>query len=99
MTTLGCTPADKRRVAAVCLPSCSRTSSPVRPVVRRLPAERGGQAVVHAQYLAYVRWAFHGQFTGQDAWAVDLMDIPPERLYRPDVSVIEWRRLVEKNHR
>ncbi len=50
-------------------------------------------------YRLYVRWAFHGQFTGQDSWAVDLMDIPPERLYRPDASVIEWRRLVEKNHR
>lgn len=51
------------------------------------------------KYYAYVRWAFHGQFTGQDAWAIDLMNIPPERLYRPDVSVIEWRRLVEKLHR
>jgi nitrite reductase/ring-hydroxylating ferredoxin subunit len=51
------------------------------------------------QYLAYIRWAFHGQFTGQDAWMVDVMDIPPERLYRPDASVIEWRRLVEEQHR
>ena len=51
------------------------------------------------QYLAYIRWVFHGQFTGQDAWMVDVMEIPPERLYRPDVSVIEWRRLVEEQHR
>jgi hypothetical protein len=51
------------------------------------------------RYYAYIRWAFHVQFTGQDAWAVDLMDIPPERLYRPDVSVIQWRRLVERQHR
>jgi nitrite reductase/ring-hydroxylating ferredoxin subunit len=57
------------------------------------------RALFRLKYRLYVRWAFHGQFTGQDAWAVDLMDIPPERLYRPDVSVIEWRRLVEKNHR
>jgi phenylpropionate dioxygenase-like ring-hydroxylating dioxygenase large terminal subunit len=51
------------------------------------------------QYLAWIRWVFHGQFTGQDAWMVDVMDIPPERLYRPDASVIEWRRLVEEQHR
>jgi phenylpropionate dioxygenase-like ring-hydroxylating dioxygenase large terminal subunit len=50
-------------------------------------------------YLGYIRWAFHGQFTGQDAWMVDVMDIPPERLYRPDSSVIEWRKLVEEQHR
>ena len=23
-------------------------------------------------------------------------DAPPERLYRPDISLIEWRRLVEE---
>ena len=45
------------------------------------------------QYAAWIRWVFHGQFTGQDAWMVDVMDIPPERLYRPDASVIEWRRV------
>jgi len=50
-------------------------------------------------YLGYIRWAFHGQFTGQDAWMVDVMNIPPERLYRPDASVIEWRKLVEEQHR
>jgi nitrite reductase/ring-hydroxylating ferredoxin subunit len=50
-------------------------------------------------YAAYIRWAFHGQFTGQDAWMVDVMDIPPERLYRPDTSVIEYRRMVEDQHR
>jgi phenylpropionate dioxygenase-like ring-hydroxylating dioxygenase large terminal subunit len=52
-----------------------------------------------AKYAAYIGWAFHGQFTGQDAWAVSVMDIPPERLYRPDISVIEWRRMVEEQHR
>ena len=25
-------------------------------------------------------------------------DAPPERLYRPDVSLLEWRRLVEEGH-
>jgi len=51
------------------------------------------------KYLAFIRWAFHGQFTGQDAWMVDVMDCPPERLYRPDRSVLEYRRLVERFHR
>ena len=50
-------------------------------------------------YLMYIRWIFHGQFTGQDAWIVDVMDCPPERMYRPDRSVIEYRRLVEQQHR
>ncbi len=58
-----------------------------------------GRLWFRLQYLAYIRWVFHGQFTGQDAWMVDVMDIPPERLYRPDSSVIEWRRLVEEQHR
>lgn len=61
--------------------------------------ERLSQLWFRVQYLAYIRWVFHGQFTGQDAWMVDVMDIPPERLYRPDASVIEWRRLVEEQHR
>ena len=61
--------------------------------------ERLGRLWFRIQYLAYIRWVFHGQFTGQDAWMVDVMDIPPERLYRPDASVIEWRRLVEEQHR
>ena len=30
---------------------------------------------------------------------VDVMDAPPERLYRPDVSITEWRRLFEEQHR
>jgi phenylpropionate dioxygenase-like ring-hydroxylating dioxygenase large terminal subunit len=58
-----------------------------------------GDLTFKLKYLAYIRWAFHGQFTGQDAWMVDVMDCPPERLYRPDRSVIEYRRLVEEQHR
>jgi nitrite reductase/ring-hydroxylating ferredoxin subunit len=48
-----------------------------------------------AKYLAAIRWLFHGQFTAQDAWMVDVMDAPPERLYRPDVSMTAWRRHIE----
>ncbi|MBV2149827.1 Rieske 2Fe-2S domain-containing protein [Sphingobium sp. AS12] len=47
----------------------------------------------YLHYLTVIRWLFHGQFSGQDHWMVAQTDAPPERLYRPDVSVIEWRRL------
>jgi len=62
--------------------------------------ESGVAAWTHRlKYLAFVRWLFHGQFSGQDAWMVSETDCPPERLYRPDVSVITWRRLVEHEAR
>ncbi len=48
-----------------------------------------------AKYLGGIRWLFHGQFSGQDKWMVDLTDAPPERLYRPDVSLTSWRAMVE----
>lgn len=47
------------------------------------------------RYWTYIRWLFHGKFTGRDAWMVEEMDSPPERLFRPDVSITRWRRLVE----
>lgn len=49
----------------------------------------------YAKYLGGIRWLFHGNFSGQDHWMVGATDAPPERLYRPDISLIEWRRLVE----
>lgn len=53
-------------------------------------------ALFKVSYLAAIRWLFHGQFTRQDAWMVDVTDAPPERLYRPDVSITAWRRMLEK---
>ncbi|HXV94126.1 MAG TPA: Rieske 2Fe-2S domain-containing protein [Pseudonocardia sp.] len=50
----------------------------------------------HLKYLGAIRWLFHGQFSGQDAWMVEATDAPPERLYRPDVSLTEWRKLCEE---
>jgi hypothetical protein len=50
-------------------------------------------------YRLWVRWIFHGQFNDEDALMVDVMDAPPERLYRPDVSLTEWRRLCERDER
>ena len=48
------------------------------------------------RYLAGIRWLFHGNFSNQDAWMVEATDAPPERLYRPDISLIAWRRLCER---
>lgn len=50
-------------------------------------------------YRTWVRWVFHGMFNDEDRLMVDVMDAPPERLYRPDVSITEWRRLVEETAR
>lgn len=49
-----------------------------------------------ATYLSAIRWLFHGQFTAQDAWMVDVMNAPPERLYRPDQSITALRRHIEQ---
>ena len=54
------------------------------------------RALFYFKYLAGIRWLFHGQFSAQDHWMVAETDAPPERLYRPDISLIEWRRLVEE---
>jgi Homotrimeric ring hydroxylase len=51
------------------------------------------------RYLLLFRWLFHGQFSAQDEWMVNVMDAPPERLYRPDVSITAWRRLCEQASR
>ncbi|WP_210012233.1 hypothetical protein, partial [Brevundimonas sp. S30B] len=47
------------------------------------------------KYLGAVRWLFHGQFSGQDKWMVEVTDAPPEKLYRPDDSLLQWRKLAE----
>ncbi|HEY7061823.1 MAG TPA: Rieske 2Fe-2S domain-containing protein [Chloroflexota bacterium] len=52
-----------------------------------------------AKYRAWFRWVFHGQFNGQDQWIIRQMEIPPERLYRPDVSITAWRKLCQEQAR
>src|SRR5581483_4968438 len=47
------------------------------------------------KYWTNLRWIFHGLFNDQDALMVEDMDSPPERLYRPDVSIIAWRKMCE----
>lgn len=50
------------------------------------------------KYLGGIRWLFHGNFSDQDHWMVSSTSAPPERLYRPDISLLEWRRLVEEGN-
>lgn len=56
------------------------------------------RALFYAKYIGGIRWLFHGDFSGQDGWMVEHTDAPPERLYRPDISLLEWRRLVEEGN-
>ncbi|HWC83537.1 MAG TPA: Rieske 2Fe-2S domain-containing protein [Pseudonocardiaceae bacterium] len=58
--------------------------------------ERGIKALgFYAKYLGFIRWLFHGQFSAQDKWMVEVTDAPPERLYRPDDSLLKWRKLAD----
>jgi hypothetical protein len=50
----------------------------------------------YVKYLGFIRWLFHGQFSAQDKWMVEVTDAPPERLYRPDDSLLKWRKLAEE---
>jgi phenylpropionate dioxygenase-like ring-hydroxylating dioxygenase large terminal subunit len=50
-------------------------------------------------YWIWARWVFHGLFNDQDRLMVEVTDAPPERLYRPDVSLTAWRRMVEEEAR
>jgi phenylpropionate dioxygenase-like ring-hydroxylating dioxygenase large terminal subunit len=52
-----------------------------------------------AWYRLWVRWIFHGGFNGQDQWMIEQMAIPPERLYRPDVSITAWRKWCQERAR
>jgi hypothetical protein len=58
-------------------------------------AQGVGALLFRLKYWVYLRPIFHGQFNDQDTWMVRLMRTPPERLYRPDVSIIAWRKLAE----
>jgi hypothetical protein len=59
-------------------------------------SSRAAKAWAHAFFWTYYRWAHLVQFNNQDAWMVGLMpETPPERLYRPDVSITAWRKLCE----
>ena len=54
-----------------------------------------GALKYRGKYWSAIRPLFHGEFSGQDEWMVDVCDAPPERLYRPDSSLTAWRKMVE----
>lgn len=53
-------------------------------------------ALFRLQYWLYLRWLLHVQFNNQDASVVKLMKTPPEQIFRPDHSIVAWRRLCEQ---
>jgi phenylpropionate dioxygenase-like ring-hydroxylating dioxygenase large terminal subunit len=57
------------------------------------------RALFKLWYYTWVRWVFHGMFNAEDALMVDVMDAPPELLYRPDHNLIDWRRHVDDKAR
>jgi phenylpropionate dioxygenase-like ring-hydroxylating dioxygenase large terminal subunit len=68
----------------------------------QLVAQQGGplrRLIFRLYYWLWVRWVFHGMFNDEDKLMVDVMDAPPERLYRPDISLTEWRRKCEVDTR
>lgn len=52
------------------------------------------------RYWSYILWIHHYQFNGQDLAVVGAMpESSPSPAFRPDESIIAWRRLVEENAR
>lgn len=47
-------------------------------------------------YWLYFRWIQQIMFGNQDYQMVKLTDSPPERLFRPDLSIIAWRKMCEQ---
>ena len=43
------------------------------------------------RFWLYIRWAYMWQFNRQDQQMIEQVSIPPERLFRPDKSIITWR--------
>lgn len=52
-----------------------------------------------AWYWIWRRWAYHWRFNAQDQRMVESMRTPPERLYRPDVSITAWRKMCQTQAR
>ena len=52
------------------------------------------------RYWSYIRWIFQTLLNGrQDGYLVRNMNTPPERLYRPDVSITAWRTMCHEHAR
>lgn len=47
----------------------------------------------HLEYWLNIYWLHYRFFNRvQDQWVIELMNTPPERLYRPDRSITGWRK-------
>src|SRR5579862_752099 len=49
-----------------------------------------------AYYWLFYRWVNQVMFGNQDYQMLRVTDAPPERLFRPDVSIIAWRKMCEQ---
>jgi len=59
-----------------------------------------GRRLLYAKYWLIWRWLWHGEFNGQDIEMVQATPVSaPERLYRPDASIVAWRKLCEQTAR
>jgi phenylpropionate dioxygenase-like ring-hydroxylating dioxygenase large terminal subunit len=58
-----------------------------------------GAWLFQAWYWLWRRWAYHWRFNAQDQRMVESMQTPPERLYRPDVSITAWRKMCQTEAR
>ena len=77
-------------------------TDPEHHIYLQLVSKRGSwlkRLRFRAFYRFWVRWVFHGMFNDEDRLMVDVMDAPPERLYRPDIAITEWRKLCESQTR
>lgn len=53
----------------------------------------------HLRQWFSLHWSKWQGFDPQDKWVIDLMEIPPERLYRPDRSITGWRKWCQETAR
>jgi phenylpropionate dioxygenase-like ring-hydroxylating dioxygenase large terminal subunit len=52
------------------------------------------------RYWTYIRYVHHVMLNRwEDGSIVEAMDCPPERLFRPDVAIVAWRRWCEQKAR
>jgi hypothetical protein len=65
-----------------------------RAVMLAVKFTQGSDALLwRARYRTYIRPIYYGLLNrAQDQWMISHMQTPPERLYRPDVSITAWRR-------
>jgi phenylpropionate dioxygenase-like ring-hydroxylating dioxygenase large terminal subunit len=71
-----------------------------RAVLLSVKHARGLSALLfRVRYWLYIRWLYRGLLGNQDQWMIELMQTPPERLYRPDVAISGWRRWCQDHAR